>query len=136
MSVVWARMMVGGFRISVLSNSVFLIPLSLSVYYRLWPHVVILLGVILFGTAFHANREKRLKKTDILCAWLLISSNIVLCYLGRFKQPFFSVALAFLLFSMYFYVAGKRWGGYALNHSLWHFAASGVTIACIYTYIL
>ena len=119
------------------SNGFYLVPAVLAAQYQLWLTVIFSLGVALFGVLYHLSREKRFFLLDTSCAWLLIATNLVLCYLGGFQAPYFWIACLFLgLALFYHYYPWRRGAEYELNHSLWHLYGALITVFCILTFVL
>ena len=118
----------------VWSNVFYLVPLLLALYLHLWPTAVLVLAVISFGALYHFSNEKRFLWPDRASAWLLISSNLVLCYLGGFRVPYFPIAVLFLLLSLFYHFYLERNGEYELNHGMWHLYGSLITLFCIFAF--
>lgn len=120
----------------VVSNCFYLLPLALAVYWSLWPTAVLVCAVFGFGMAYHLTHERRFFREDTLFAYLLIASNLVLCYVGRFQAPYFWIAALFvvLAFTYHFYLQNK--GQYDLNHGMWHLYGALITLFCIFTLVL
>jgi hypothetical protein len=118
------------------SNVFYLAPFAMAVYWQLWPTALLALCVASFGMLFHFYREKRYLLPDSFSAWLLIFTNLVLCYLGGFQAPYFWIALLFLLFALFYHFYPWKHSEYNLNHGLWHLYGALITLFCIFTYIL
>lgn len=114
---------------SVWSNVFFLIPLIIASYYDLFILSIILFFVIICSILFHLNTNKKFEILDKVFAYLLIFYNLYLCYLSNFKQPYFSLALLFVLLGFYFlYVRNK-------DDYEWHALSVAITILCMLTYL-
>ncbi len=116
------------------SNLFFIIPLYLSIYHHIYFHSILILLVIIFSTLHHIKNEKKFNIIDQISATLLILSNLYLCYLSNFKQPYFLLALLFVIISFYFYFKNKKYK-YNVNHSLWHIFSVIITLLCLLAYI-
>ncbi len=118
----------------VWSNIFFLIPFLLSTYYHLFIQSIFILAVTLFSTLFHIHNEKKWNYFDKISATLLISFNFYLLYLSYFKEPYFLLAIFFVIFAFYFYFTQKK-SNYNVHHSLWHLSSAIITILCIFAYV-
>jgi hypothetical protein len=122
-------------QLKTLSTLFFLAPLLLAIYFRIWISALLLVGVIFASFKYHLANEKKFSKIDRLHAWLLIASNLVICYLGKFKLPFFAIALLLVVLSFYFYIQENKNQKYDINHSLWHISSSLITVFSILTFV-
>jgi hypothetical protein len=121
----------------VWSNAFYLIPFFVATYFELWPTAFLCLAVGVFGTFYHLHREsQRYLWPDRISAWLLIATNVALCYLGAFKAPYFWIALLFLALALFYDFYLERRGQYSLNHGLWHLYGSLITLFSIFTFVL
>lgn len=116
------------------SNIFFLIPLLLSIYYQIWVHSMLIFAVMVFSTFYHIKNEKKWDVVDKTAAISLISFNLYLCYLSNFRQPYFFLALFFVMVAFYFYFKQKK-SNYDLNHSLWHLSSVFITVLCVVAYV-
>ena len=83
--------------------------------------------------AYHLSREKRLAIADVVIAWALIASNILLCYRGNFSSPYFELTMLFVAIGVYFKYRHHR-KDLDMDHGLWHFFSSLITIFSILTF--
>ncbi len=118
----------------VWSNLFFLIPFLFSMYYHLFIQSTLIFGVIIFSTLFHINNEKKWGVLDKTSAIALISFNFYLFYLSRFKEPYFLLAVFFVISAFYFYFKQTK-SNYDLSHSLWHISSVIITILCIFAQV-
>ena len=122
---------------TVWSNTAYLAPLVLAYYWALYPTLALVVAVISFGCLYHLSNESRYLWPDRISALLLISSNLVLCYLGAFQAPYFWIALLFVGFAfLYHFVLQNNKGQYELNHGMWHIYGALITIFCILALVL
>jgi hypothetical protein len=118
------------------SNAFYIAPFVLAVYWHLWPSAVLILAVISFGCLYHLSNERYFFVPDRVSALLLIVWNLVLCYLGAFKAPYFWIAVLFALLSFLYHFYLQEKGQYDLNHGLWHLYGALITVFCIFTFVL
>ncbi len=124
-------------RFKILSNAFYLVPLVLALYFHLWPTALLCFLVAAFGVRYHLHNEsRRFLLLDSLSAWSLIGTNLVLCYLGDFRAPYFWIAFLFVLLAFLYSFYLERRGHYGLNHGLWHLYGALITLFCILTYAL
>lgn len=117
------------------SNIFFLIPLGLAVYFNIYALSVILGFVIIGSLAYHRANEKKRKIQDEIFAIFLMTYNLYLCFLGNFTQPYFIVAMLWVIVALWLYFNETK-SNYWRNHSLWHIASAIITSLCILVYIL
>lgn len=121
----------------VWSNSFYLAPFIIAIYYGLFITAVLCLCVGIFGTIYHMHHEsKKYLLPDQLSSVLLIGTNIGLCFAGSFQAPYFWIAFLFLWLALFYNYYLERHGQYSLNHGLWHLYGSLITLFCIFTYAL
>jgi hypothetical protein len=118
------------------SNAFYLVPFAVALYWQLWPTAILSFCVGFFGLLYHLSGEKRFLLADSVSAWLLIFSNLVLCYWGNFRAPYFWIALLFVALSVFYHYYPWPKKEYSLNHGLWHLYGSLITLFCIFTYLL
>lgn len=108
----------------------------LALYWQLPTTTLLVAASVVFGTLYHLSRERRWFLPDTVTAYALIFSNLVLCYEGGFKAPYFWVAFLFsvLAFTYHYYLQER--GDYSFNHGMWHVYGSLITLFCIFTYVL
>ena len=114
----------------VWSNLFFLIPLTLTLYYQLYFHSMIIFLLIISSTSYHLSKEKKYKIIDKIFAYLLIGFNFYLFFLSKINNIFPILALIVLLSAFYFYFIKKR------DDYEWHFCSALITTFCILGYIL
>ena len=116
------------------SNAIYLVPLIVASYWHLWLTAVLSLCVALFGFLYHLSQEKRHVVPDMIFAWSLIVSNVVLCYWGSFKEPYFAIAVLFLCLALFYRYFPWTKQEYDVSHGLWHVYGALITLFCIFTY--
>ena len=116
------------------SNLLFLLPLGMAVYFRIWLSAVILCAVLISSFVYHLSRQKKLAHTDALLAKVLILSNVWICYLGRFSLPWFAATLILAGLALYFYFCEQN-KNYILWHGLWHLSSALITVFSILTFL-
>jgi len=114
----------------VWSNVFFLIPLALSLYYSLYVYSLVLLLAIIFSIAYHLSSEKKFEFLDTLFAYIVIFYNFYLCYISGFKQPYFSLAVLFVIIGTYFLYVKKK------DDYEWHASCMAISLFCILAYAL
>lgn len=115
---------------AVRSNVFFLIPLGMALWYGLFLHSVLILWVMIFSTLFHLSVKKKFKIMDNLFAYLLIASNLYLLYLSHFQEPYFVLALLFVVIWFYFLFKKKK------DDYEWHISSTIISILCILAYVM
>jgi hypothetical protein len=123
-------------RFKVWGNVSYLIPAALAMYWHLWLTAILCFVVAGFSTLFHLSGEKRFSLPDTIFSWLLILSNLGLCYLGNFQAPYFWVAVLFLALALLYRYRPWTRREYSFNHGLWHLYGALITLFCIFTYVL
>ncbi len=114
---------------STYSNVLFLIPFFLALYFGLYLYAFVIFFVITVSLSYHHSNREKFIKADENTSWLLITSNLYLCFLGNFHTPHFLYALLLVAISSYFYFNQKK--NYELYHSLWHVGSVGITVLSI-----
>lgn len=124
-------------RYEVWSNTFYLVPLLMAGLAGMVFHTIAIFAVFLFGLLYHLSREKRWGWIDNKAAWVLIAGNWAIVYLGKFSSPYFPVALLFLALALYYhYIAErKQFGGYGLNHGMWHLYGALITLFSLLTFL-
>jgi signal transduction histidine kinase len=120
----------------VWSNIFYLVPAIVGFSWGLWLTALLSLAVAFFGIFFHLSDEKQWLLPDKTSAWLLIISNLVLCYQGHFKTPYFPIACLFLILSLFYHYFPWNKKEYNLGHGMWHLYGSLITLFCIFTLVL
>ena len=113
----------------VRSHIFFLVPLVMALYHHLRIYSILILLVIIFSTAYHRSNEKKYHIRDTIFAYGLIIYNLAICYLSHFKEPYFALALLFVIIGFYFFFWKKR------DDYEWHISAAIVTMCCLLAYI-
>lgn len=108
----------------------------LALQSQLWVTALLSFAVAGFGYLYHLSNENRFFAVDAISAWLLIVSNLVLCYLGDFQSPYFYIALLFLTLALFYHYYPWSKAEYDLNHGLWHLHGALITLFCIFTLIV
>jgi hypothetical protein len=116
------------------SNFAFLIPLVLAIYFHVWLSTFVLIGVFSISFLYHRSEEKRFKHLDALLAWLLILSNVWICYLGKFTAPYFTIVVLLVVIALYLYFYEQK-RNRILGHSFWHIFSSLITLFSILTFL-
>lgn len=114
--------------IKIWSNVLYVLPLSLAVFYNLYLEAFFIILSTIASILYHLSREKnhKLFVIDNVCSLLLIGSNLYLCYLSDFKGPYFQLAMIFVLIAFYYYFKAQK-NNYPLHHSMWHIACAIIT---------
>lgn len=120
-------------KLKIYTSLFFLVPMFLALYFKIYLMAILLLTVTIFSIIFHIFDEKKLKIIDPIFAYILIASNLYLCFLFRFNLIYFLPALLFVLLALICLVREKK--NYELYHSLWHIFSGIITIFCILGYI-
>jgi len=120
-------------KLKIYTSLFFLVPMFLALYFKIYLMAILLLTVTIFSIIFHIFDEKKLKIIDPIFAYILIASNLYLCFLFRFNLIYFLPAPLFVLLALICLVKEKK--NYELYHSLWHIFSGIITIFCILGYI-
>ena len=118
------------FKSKVWSNAFFLIPLVISVYYKLFFYSLLIFLATIFSIMFHLSNEKKFRILDKIFAYSVIGYNLYLCYLSKFKQPYFSLALLFVGIGFYFLYYKNK------DDYEWHASCAAISLFCILMYVL
>jgi len=116
--------------IPVWSNVPFLLPSILALSKGLWLYAALIASASCVSLYYHLTNERGLKKTDKVLAYGVIISNLYIIYLADFKQPYFSVAIVFVIIAFYFFLNGKE-HKYDVYHGLWHLCSAVITLMCV-----
>ena len=131
---IWSKFKIISFHMrtksKVRSHIFFLAPLAIALYHQLWIYTILIALVIIFSTAYHRSNEKRYHIRDNIFAYGLIAYNLVICYVAHFKEPYFALALLFVIIGLYFFWRKKR------DDYEWHMSAAMVTIFCLLAYMI
>lgn len=115
------------------SNLPFFIPAAIACYKGLWLYGAIIAAAALVSLYYHHTDEVGLKRTDKVLAYSVILSNLYILYLSDFKQPYFSVAIIFVIIAFYFLLTGKE-HKYDVYHGIWHLCSVVITLMCVLAY--
>ena len=122
-------------KIKTWSNLFFLIPLILSIIFKVYFLSLALFAAIISSFLYHLSQEKHYRILDESFAILVILLNIYLCYLFNFGFPYFYLAMLFVGIAFFFYFKEKR-TNYNIYHTLWHMSSVIITIFCLVGYYL
>lgn len=124
-------------RYEVWSNVFYIVPLGLAILSGMVFHMVSIGTVFFFGLLYHLSRETKYGWIDNKAAWVLIAGNWIIVYLGNFHFPYFPIAVLFLVLALYYHYIAKRkqFGGYGLNHGMWHLYGSLITLFSLLTFL-
>lgn len=115
------------------SNAPFLLPGLIAIYKGLWAYGALIIIAAMVSFYYHYTNETGLKRVDKVLAYLVILTNLYILYLAGFKQPYFIVALVFVVLSFYFFLNGKD-HKYAVYHGMWHLCSVVITMMCVLAY--
>ena len=118
----------------IISGFFFAIPFLMSVFYRAYFAAFFIGFSMAASLVYHIYDEKIFGMLDTIAAFMLIGSNLVLCYRFKFAFPYFHFAMAFVIVAFFFYFRQTA-ENYRLYHSLWHVSSAMITILCILGYI-
>ncbi len=113
----------------VWSNLFFIIPFIIAIYYELFFHSLLIILVLVSSSIYHYSNEKKFRIFDKIFAYSLIAYNLYLCYLAKFKFPYFWIALLFMIIGFYFLFIKKK------DDYEWHISSVIITIFCLFAYI-
>ena len=111
----------------------FLIPGLIAIYKGLWAYgalIIIAAGVSYY---YHHTDETALKRVDKTLAYTVITANLYILYLSKFKQPYFVIALLFVAIAFFFFFNGKE-HKYDVYHGMWHLCSVVITLMCVLAY--
>lgn len=125
-------------KINLLSNSFFLVPILLSILFKTYFMIIFLSLAICGSFIYHYHHEKKFLYVDMIFSFLLMFANIYLCYLSRFRFPYFQIAIIFVIVAFYFWQKAEKnkteKRKYNLYHLLWHLVSTIITIVCMLGY--
>jgi hypothetical protein len=107
-----------------------LVPAALAASKGLWLYGLLIALSALVSLYYHHTNETGLKRTDKLLAYSVIASNLYILYLTDFRQPYFSIAIIFVILAFYFLLNGKE-HKYDVYHGLWHLCSVVITLMCV-----
>lgn len=118
------------------SNLFFLIPLAFAISYNLYWYSVVIGLVFIISSYFHFHNEKRIEYIDVTSSTVLMLSNFILLFKGRWVIPYSILAIlcALIALSFYFY-QHKGTRGYNFYHGWWHIFSAGVSFCCVATFL-
>lgn len=119
--------------IPIWSNVPFLFPGLIAIYKGLWAYgalIIIAAGVSYY---YHHTDETALKRVDKTLAYTVITANLYILYLSKFKQPYFVIALLFVAIAFFFFFNGKE-HKYDVYHGMWHLCSVVITLMCVLAY--
>lgn len=123
------------YKFKTYTTFVYLIPLFLALHFNVLITAIPLSVLIVICFYYHISEEQKFSKLDTFFAYCVIITNIVICALSGFAQPYFSLVLFSVIVSIYFYFSTSLSKNYNRNHGLWHIFTSFITIFSILTYI-
>ena len=117
------------------SNLFFLLPLTIALFNNLYWYAGILAIVFIVSFDFHFLHEaKKIYYFDVVFSSILMLSNFILLFAGRWKLPYSVIAVFFALVALFFYFRRNK-HDYYFNHSLWHIFSAGVCLFCLLTFL-
>ena len=119
--------------IPIWSNVPFVIPGLLAIYKGLWLYGLLIIIAAGVSYYYHHTDETALKRVDKFLAYSVITANLYVLYLPKFKQPYFGIALLFVAIAFYFFFTGKE-HKYDVYHGMWHFCSVIITLMCVLAY--
>lgn len=127
--------MITKLKAEIRSNIFFMVPLVLSLHYNLYILWWLLSIVIIFSLLYHIANEKHWKIYDEIFAIGLMTYNLYLCFIGKFTEPYFLLAMIGVGIALYLYFKETK-SNYRYNHSLWHLFSASITSLCIMVYVM
>jgi len=119
--------------IKTITELLFLIPLSLTLWWGLYFYSAIIILSIISALLYHAHKEKKYFHLDVILSIALIATNLYFVYLSNFKYPYFHLAVIAMIASFYFWWRAQK-TNYDFNHSMWHIASVVITTSCVLAY--
>ena len=119
--------------ITVWSNFPFLLPAALAVTNEQYLYGLLITVSALASLIHHMDNGVNIKLIDQLFALTIISANLYVLHLSGWLQPYFGVALAFVVLAFYFFFKGKS-KNYDIYHGLWHLCSAVITLMCVIAY--
>jgi hypothetical protein len=120
-------------KILVWSNLSFVVPLIFAVYWSVYWYVSVVAASLLLSMLYHYSGERAYKKIDIAGAAVLITSNLILLFVGR-GVPMVLIVLAVFLAALALSVYALQRRRYKLFHSLYHVLSAAVCTLCLIVY--
>lgn len=120
-------------KILVWSNLGFVVPLALAAYWSVYWYTLVLAASLLLSVAYHYSCERAYKKIDMAGAAMLITSNLILLFVGRGAPMVLIVsAVFFAALALSVYALQRR--QYELFHSVYHVLSAAVCTLCLIVY--
>lgn len=118
------------------SNLFFLIPLVFSISHNLYWYSVVIGLVFVVSSYFHLHDEKKIEYIDITTSTILMISNFILLFQGKWIVPYSIIAVlcAIIALGFYFY-QHKGLRGYNFYHGMWHIFSAAVSFFCVLTFL-
>ena len=113
---------------------VFLAPLFVAIFFRIWISAIILLVVISISHLYHISNERKYRFLDVIMATILIFSNIVLCSISQFRLKYIVPIIVLSMVAFYFAYFSKRTLKYDISHGIWHIISAIITLLSLFTY--
>lgn len=113
-----------------LSNSFFLVPLTLSVLFELYIMTAIILASTVSSTLYHVSGKKLWDYTDMVLAITLITANFYLLFSYKSTFPYTYLTWLMIVLTVWLYVKGKG-VKYKFYHSAWHVSSAILTAVCL-----
>jgi len=114
----------------VWSNFLFIIPVSIALISELYVYGALISLAAIFSTLYHLSGEQKYGLVDKMFACLVIGYNLCLCYWSKFEQPYFTIALFFVIVGLYYLSYRKK------DDWQWHLSSTLVTLFCLLGYIM
>lgn len=119
----------------VWSNILFLIPISVALYFGLFYFSIFLALGTIISFLYHYSGEKKLHSMDKILSGIAIAWSFVLVYRGGFEPRSFLYALiVFVALAVYFFSSDED-GKNEMRHSFWHFFISFIAVFCILIFV-
>lgn len=119
--------------IPIWSNVPFYIPAGLALTKGLWAYGILIALAASVSLYYHLTDERELKRLDKFLAYSVITANLYILYLAKFKLPYFPIALVFVGIAFYFFLTGKE-HKYDVYHGMWHLCSVVITLMCVLAY--
>jgi len=119
--------------VTIWSNVPFYISAGIALTKGLWAYGILISLAASVSLYYHLTDERELKRLDKFLAYSVITANLYILYLAKFKLPYFPIALVFVGIAFYFFLTDKE-HKYDVYHGMWHLCSVVITLMCVLAY--
>ena len=119
-------------QVDIYSNVFFLVPLILSILFKLYPMVPVIVLVFIFSIIHHVNPSEFLRNSDDALAYILIISNLWITDFGiKNSIAGLGLAIGFIAIFIFHYDEDHKY-----RHGIWHLLSAIITCLCLISYYI